>query len=100
MSEDVGTILTTASRNSAVYFPRSFLGKDTIYVCILYVFIIVRVGSRNSVWGGVDFIFFSKAWGLRVALRPPVAQGQRTDGSPGAEAPVKLPNFNDFRSEI
>ena len=41
--------------------------------------------------GGGRGFFFSKAWGLGAALRPPVGPRQR---------PQKLLNFSDFRSKI
>ena len=35
--------------------------------------------------GVVDF--FSKAWGLGAAFRPPMVQSKHPDGVPGGEAP-------------
>ena len=43
--------------------------------------------------------FFSKAWGLGAALRPPEGPGQPPGSSQGAK-PSEAPNFSDFRSKI
>ena len=43
-------------------------------------------GRIQEIWlGGVEF--FSKAWCLGAALRPPVGPGQRPGGGRGGKAP-------------
>ena len=50
--------------------------------------------------GGGRGFFFSKAWGLGAALRPPVGPGQRPGGGGQGRGPLKLLKFSDFRSKI
>ena len=56
-------------------------------------------GRIQEFWLGGAWIFFSKAWGLGAALRPPEGPGQRPDSFQGAKPP-EAPNFSDFRSKI
>ena len=56
-------------------------------------------GRIQEFWLGGAWIFFSKAWGLGAALRPPEGPGQRPDSFQGAKLP-EAPNFSDFRSKI
>ena len=47
----------------------------------------VSGGDPGILVGGGGRGFFSKAWGLGAALRPPVGRGQRLGGGQGGEAP-------------
>ena len=66
--------------------------------CNQSMYLYLYMGRIQEFWlgGGVDF--FSKAWGLAAALRPPEGPGQPPGSSQGANPP-DAPNFSYFRSK-
>ena len=54
--------------------------------CDTYIISNKYQGRIQEFWLGGRGFFFSNAWGLEAALRPPVGSGQRPGGGSGGEA--------------